>query len=307
MYTWTLTSARVRAGLAGMALALLLGLGMALAPGNARAAPTAEESPPPSKRAYTPEPGLLVVRVDPQGPAGAAGVVRGDILWAVDGDPVNTVQELRFLLRTFQPGDTVEVSLRRGDEERSVTVTLGERRGRAYLGILPLDDLRVGRWLARRGRPGPGGPQGPRAFPFPGHPPGRGVRILAVVEAGPAAQAGLEPGERVVAMDGRPVAAPRDLVEALRDKAPGDVVALEVLALDGSSRTVEVTLGAHPDRPGLPYLGLQLRRAHPGVPGLRGSSPRAFPDPLGRSGALNPWGPTARGPARAGGFPLGTR
>ncbi len=269
MHTWMPTSVRVRAGLAGMALALLLGLGMALVPGNVRAAPTAAESPPAPTRAYTPEPGLLVVRVDPYGPAGAAGVVRGDILWAVDGDPVNTVQELRFLLRTLRPGDTVEVSLRHGDEERTVTITLGERRGRTYLGILPLDDLRAGRWLARRGQPGLGTGR-PGAAPFPGLPPSRGARILAVVDGGPAAQAGLEAGERVVAMDGRPVATPRDLVEALQDKAPGDLVALEVMALDGSSRTVEVTLDPHPTRPEIPYLGLQFRRAPRGLPELRG-------------------------------------
>ncbi len=291
MHTWMPTSVRLRTALAGMALALILGVGLLLMPGNVRAAPLAEADSPASRRAYTPEPGLLVVRVEPDGPAAAAGIARGDILVAVNGDPVNTVQELRFLLRTFQPGDTVEIGLRHGDEERTVTVTLGERRGRAYLGILPMDDLRAGRWLARRGRPGQG-LRSPRAMPFPGRPPGRGARIVAVVDAGPAAQAGLAPGDTVVAVDGQRVTTPRALIDALRDRAPGDVVALEVRAPDGSSRTVEVTLGEHPDRPGTPYLGVRIRRYPWGFPGRRGGPGQpmeSIPDPgNGESGAPSP-------------------
>lgn len=81
---------------------------------------------------------------------------------------------------------------------------------------------------------------------------GRGVAILdddelegvpGVVDGSPADLAGLEPGDVIVAVDGRPVARSDELVVAIRAMAPGDTVTLTILS-DGQERDVDVTLSS---------------------------------------------------------------
>jgi len=71
---------------------------------------------------------------------------------------------------------------------------------------------------------------------------GEGVQVLAEPEAGveavtnggPADQAGIEPGDVILAIDGRPVTHPNELIVAIRAKAPGDEVELRIRPADGS-------------------------------------------------------------------------
>ncbi len=72
-----------------------------------------------------------------------------------------------------------------------------------------------------------------------------GARILEVFPNSPAEQAGLRPGDRIVAFDGEPVSAARPLTEHVRRHRPGDTVRLTVIR-DGEERTVSVTLGRAP-------------------------------------------------------------
>ena len=81
---------------------------------------------------------------------------------------------------------------------------------------------------------------------------GEGARIAtggadggpAIVPGGPAADAGLEAGDVILAMDGKTVQGSSELIVAIRSKRPGDTVTLTVRR-DGSEREIEVTLGAH--------------------------------------------------------------
>ena len=70
--------------------------------------------------------------------------------------------------------------------------------------------------------------------------------LIARVEAGtPAAQAGLEPGDVVTAIDGDAVEGSGELTGRIRGYRPGDTVSLSV-SRDGEERQVEVTLGTRP-------------------------------------------------------------
>ncbi|GGO27868.1 protease [Microbispora rosea subsp. aerata] len=82
---------------------------------------------------------------------------------------------------------------------------------------------------------------------------GQGVRIatrteggaLPVTPGGPAAKAGLRPGDIILEVDGQPVSDSRELIVTIRSKAPGDQVRIK-FRHDGEVRTATVTVGAAP-------------------------------------------------------------
>jgi S1-C subfamily serine protease len=77
-----------------------------------------------------PEPqkaGLIVLSVEPEGPAGRAGLVLGDILLAIGGKPIGSVEDLQEALGAGSAGKTVSVSLVRGGQPAEVDVTISER------------------------------------------------------------------------------------------------------------------------------------------------------------------------------------
>lgn len=68
--------------------------------------------------------GILVRAVEDGGAAAAAGITQGDLLVAVAGTPVGTVDELATALEAAGAGVPVELTVVRGVEELTVTVTV---------------------------------------------------------------------------------------------------------------------------------------------------------------------------------------
>ena len=73
-----------------------------------------------------------------------------------------------------------------------------------------------------------------------------GVRVVSVSPGGPAAEAGVRPGDLVVAMNGKGVASGRELVANMREVEPGQKVALE-LRRDGKPVKLSVEARARED------------------------------------------------------------
>ena len=73
------------------------------------------------------ESGLLVVTVEPDGPAQKAGLLQGDTIVAIDGDPVRHLDELYGKLGTLEVGSTHRLGVVRAGERRDVSVAVGER------------------------------------------------------------------------------------------------------------------------------------------------------------------------------------
>jgi S1-C subfamily serine protease len=87
--------------------------------------------------------GVLVTTVAPGGPADEAGIlggdevillggmripVGGDIITAIDGEPIRSLSELNVYLESeTEVGDVVEVTVVRDGEEQTIEATLGER------------------------------------------------------------------------------------------------------------------------------------------------------------------------------------
>jgi S1-C subfamily serine protease len=74
---------------------------------------------------------LLVSAVEPDSPAHRAGLLLGDVLLALGGEPVRHAGDLLPLLEENRIGQPVPVRLLRAGEVREVSVTVGARGGRA--------------------------------------------------------------------------------------------------------------------------------------------------------------------------------
>ena len=101
--------------------------------------------------------------------------------------------------------------------------------------------------------------QTPRAQPMPREQPN--VAIVALVvgvdEDGPAAEAGIEVGDMILAIDDERLQRDVDLRQLLSAYKPGDRVELTIRS-GARTRQVQVTLGAREDSD-LPRLGLTYR------------------------------------------------
>jgi serine protease Do len=174
-------------------------------------------------------------------PARKAGIQPGDVIVAVDGQPVDNTPQLQQRVAFKKPGETVEVTvLRQGGEKKTVTVRLARAPGEAdsevtaaasksksdasskeeMLGIsvepLTQDDARDVRLKSVLER-------------------GGGLVVTDVSPDGPAyqrLQSSDDPGgpDIIIAVNGVPTRARAAFREALRKAKPGDVVTLQVLS-----------------------------------------------------------------------------
>ena len=71
--------------------------------------------------------GLLVVGVEDGSPAGRGGLIVGDILATLDGQPVEDTDDLLVLLAGDRVGSSVPLGLVRGGELAEIEITVGER------------------------------------------------------------------------------------------------------------------------------------------------------------------------------------
>ena len=94
----------------------------------------------------------------------------------------------------------------------------GEPREEAFLGVL-IDDRRDG---------------------------GQGALVTSVDEGTPAADAGIQADDVVIALDGEPVVGSAGLIAAFRDLEPGAEVAVTLIR-DGAEQTVTATLTSRPE------------------------------------------------------------
>lgn len=73
------------------------------------------------------ETGLLVNSVEDSGPADVAGLLQGDTIVSLDGEPVRQVDDLLSLLGSDRVGKSVDVAVIRGGSPTVISVSLGER------------------------------------------------------------------------------------------------------------------------------------------------------------------------------------
>lgn len=70
--------------------------------------------------------GARVTRVEPGGPAEAAGIREGDLITSFDGQPVDDISTLGVLVRRSTPDETVSVAIDRQGRELTIEVRIGQ-------------------------------------------------------------------------------------------------------------------------------------------------------------------------------------
>jgi Do/DeqQ family serine protease len=158
--------------------------------------------------------GALVNDVQADGPAAAAGIKRGDVILAVNGAIVQGSNDLRNQVSSLAPGSSANVSIIRDGRKQSVSVKLGEVEAR-----MARDDDASGR--------GEAGGLGIRVTPLTPQlasrlelPPSTdGLVVEQVDPNGVAGAAGIQPGDVIRQIDGRPVKSPSDLRDGYHAKS----------------------------------------------------------------------------------------
>jgi S1-C subfamily serine protease len=70
---------------------------------------------------------LIVLRVEPEGPASRAGVLVGDLITALDAKPVEDTDDVQRLLAPERVGSRVTAAINRGGKSIEVGIAVGER------------------------------------------------------------------------------------------------------------------------------------------------------------------------------------
>ena len=174
--------------------------------------------------------GALVANVAPDSAAAAAGLKSGDVITEVNGAPVVRSGELSSLIGLMGPGEKVKLKVWRDHAARDIEAKLGGADAQATQvadadGNLQPGQLGLGlRALTREER--------------------REAKVDSglVVEnvAGPAAKAGIEPGDVLLAINGKPVQSIEQVKQVMQGK-PKSVALL--VQRDGDKIFVPVNLG----------------------------------------------------------------
>jgi serine protease Do len=72
--------------------------------------------------------GLLVLWLEESGPAETSGLLVGDILVAISGQPLEDADDLFSALSSNTIGKSIAVEVLRGGRPETITVTVGERK-----------------------------------------------------------------------------------------------------------------------------------------------------------------------------------
>ena len=71
--------------------------------------------------------GLLVMHVEPGGPAGSAGILLGDVLLDLDGTGFEDSDDVHQILDRKGAGQEIQANLIRGGQKTQATIKIGAR------------------------------------------------------------------------------------------------------------------------------------------------------------------------------------
>jgi serine protease Do len=186
--------------------------------------------------------GVAIAQVEPNSPAQHAGLQVGDVITAVNGDPIQDVNSFRLQVAGFAPGTVVHLKVARNGQNLEIPVTLGD--------ATPALEAENGRGGAQEGNIPERGEKGAlrgvsvqtltsdlrQELQLPEST--TGVAITNVDDDSPAAQAGLQQGDVIVQVNHRAVNNVADFNRAVREGANRDSTLLLVKRGEGTQFVV---------------------------------------------------------------------
>ena len=160
--------------------------------------------------------GALVAQVEPDSPAGKAGIFAGDVITKFDGQPIIESNDLPHAVGLSSPDKKVNIELVREGKTKALNVTIGalptadpvvnalDRPDKLGLIISAVDDEMVSRWR-------------------------RGVMIMMVLPDSPAHRAGLYRGDIIVQLGQNSIDSPEQYYDALKTLSVKEPVAVRLI------------------------------------------------------------------------------
>jgi serine protease Do len=173
--------------------------------------------------------GALVSSIAPKSAAEAAGLKAGDVITAVNGEPIVRSGELSALIGMAAPGEHVKLQVVRDRTPREIDARLG--------------NVEADKQVADAGNAAEGGQLGLALRPLTAEEKrAAGIEQGMVIEdvSGPAARAGIEAGDVLLAVNGKPVQS-IDQVKSVLAGKPKSVALL--VQREGETIFVPVKLG----------------------------------------------------------------
>jgi serine protease Do len=207
------------------------------------------------------ERGVEVTMVDQDAPAGKAGLKEQDVILTLNGGDVQSVEQLRRMIREIPPGRTVSLGISRSGQPMTIKVELGDRKknysytigpnGKDFkfsmpvmptMPVMPDMDLPVSIVVVHSSvRSGLMVENlTPQLGDFFGTKNGEGVLVRSVEKGSRADKAGFRAGDVIVKINGEPIHDSGDFSHALRSRK--DNTASVSLIRDKKEQTITITL-----------------------------------------------------------------
>ena len=167
--------------------------------------------------------GIYVAKVNENSAAEAAGIKDGDVIISIDGETVNTSNELQEKVGKKSPGDKVLVGIMRKGNKLEVTATLKSKEGKTAL--VKAEKTESNKILDCEFESIPREERLKLKI-------SNGIRIKKVGEKSPLKKAGIPNGFVVTSIDKNPVSTLTDVKLSLEDHKGG--VLIEGINPDGS-------------------------------------------------------------------------
>lgn len=177
--------------------------------------------------------GALVSDVQPNTPAAQSGLKSGDVITAVNGQPIEDANKLTFNVGAVAPNTKLELDVLRDGQKEKITITTAERpdniarAGRGGRGSSPEDLARNDEGVLNGVSVDDIAPQMRSQLNLPARL--KGAVITNVQPGSAAAKAGLRSGDVILEINKQPVTSAQDAVE-LSSKAEGKKTLLRLFS-----------------------------------------------------------------------------